>query len=180
MDNSTCSSEQEDAANRCRWFRINWKWCKMGSSSLGINIRLNPVVSLVSALIIWGFVAWCIIKPETANSTMAEWKTWITATFTWMYIGTQDAWAVFIIVLYFSKYGNMKLGKPDEKPEFKDATYFTMLFAAGIGIGLFYFGVGMFTAVIIVVSTILAIIPRSTYFKNLDFVKRRVRWSETG
>ena len=110
---------------------------------------------------------------------MAEWKTWITATFTWMYIGTQDAWAVNIIVLYFSKYGNMKLGKPDEKPEFKDATYFTMLFAAGIGIGLFYFGVGMFTAVIIVVSTILAIIPRSTYFKNLDFVKRRVRWSET-
>ena len=75
------------------------------------------------------------------------------------------------------KYGNMKLGKPNEKPEFKDATYFTMLFAAGIGIGLFYFGVGMFTAVIIVVSTILAIIPRSTYFKNLDFVKRRVRWS---
>ena len=152
----------------------------MGSYHLGINIRLNPVVSLVSAQIIWVFVAWCIMKPEIANSTMAEWKTWITATFTWMYIGTQDAWAVFVIVLYFSKYGNMKLGKPDEKPEFKDATYFTMLFAAGIGIGLFYFGVGMFTAVIIVVSTILAIIPRSTYFKNLDFVKRRVRWSETG
>ena len=73
---------------------------------------------------------------------MAEWKSWITQTFTWMYIGTQNAWAVFIIALYFSKYGTMKLGKPDEKPEFKDATYFTMLFAAGIGIGLFYFGVG--------------------------------------
>jgi len=36
----------------------------------------------------------------------------------------------------------MKLGKPHEKPEFNDATYFTMLFAAGIGIGLFYFGIG--------------------------------------
>ncbi|RMX43654.1 hypothetical protein pdam_00016947 [Pocillopora damicornis] len=73
-----------------------------------------------------------MIKPETANSTMAEWKTWITATFIWMYIDTQDAWAVFIIVLHFSKYGNMKLGKPNEKPEFNDATYFTMLFAAGV------------------------------------------------
>ena len=171
MDNSTCSSEQEDAANRCRWFRINWKWCKMGSSSLGINIRLNPVVSLVSALIIWGFVAWCIIEPEKAHSEMSVWKKWITATFTWMYIGTQDAWAVFIIVLYFSKYGKMKLGKPDEKPEFKDATYFTMLFAAGIGMGLFYFGVGMCTPFIIVVSAIPAIIPRSKYFINRDFVK---------
>jgi len=113
----------------------------MGSSNLGINIRLNPVVSVVSALIIWGFVVWCMTEPEAANIRMKDWKTWITQTFTWMYIGTQDAWAVFIIVLYFSKYGNMKLGKPDEKPEFKDASYFTMLFAAGIGIGLFYFGV---------------------------------------
>ena len=145
MDSSSSSSErsdQEDALSRCRWFRINWKWCKMGSSSLGINIRLNPVVSFVSAVIIWGFVSYCMIKPETAKEEMGEWKSWITRTFTWMYIGTQDAWAVFIIVLYFSKYGKMKLGKPDEKPEFKDASYFTMLFAAGIGIGLFYYGVG--------------------------------------
>ena len=142
MDSSSERSDQEDALSRCRWFRINWKWCKMGSSSLGINIRLNPVVSFVSAVLIWGFVSWCMIKPEMANELMAEAKTWITGTFTWMYIGTQDAWAVFIIVLYFSKYGKMKLGKPDEKPEFKDASYFTMLFAAGIGIGLFYYGVG--------------------------------------
>ena len=44
-------------------------------------------------------------------------------------------------VLVFSKYSELKLGKDDEKPEFSDATYFTMLFAAGIGIGLFYFSV---------------------------------------
>ena len=197
MDSSSETSHQEDALNRCRWFRINWKWCEMGRSSVGINIRLNPVVSFVSALIIWGFVAWCMIEPEAANKQMEIWKLWvqsiqpefqlvrpgkvvslkwwtrvfeifpvglnrsiefwtemsgnfgemdcalwITRTFTWMYLGMQDVWAVFIIVLYFSKYGEMKLGKPDEKPEFKDASYFTMLFAAGIGIGLFYFGIG--------------------------------------
>ena len=43
--------------------------------------------------------------------------------------------------------------------------------AAGIEIGLFYFWVGMFTPVIIAVSTIPAIIPHSNYFKNRDFVK---------
>ena len=48
------------------------------------------------------------------------------------------------LLCFFSKYGNMKLGKPDDKPDFSDATYFTMLFAAGIGVGLFYFGVGMY------------------------------------
>ena len=142
MDSSSERSDQEHAINRCRWLKVNWNWFKIGSSNVGIKIRLNPVVSLVSALIIWGFVAWCIIQAEFANEQMAEWKMWISHTCTWMYIGTQDAWAVFIIALYFSKYGKMKLGKPDEKPEFKDASYFTMLFAAGIGIGLFYFGVG--------------------------------------
>ena len=43
---------------------------------------------------------------------------WITQTWTWLYIGTQDVWAVFIVVLYFSKYGNMKLGKDTDEPEF--------------------------------------------------------------
>ena len=142
MDSSSEHSEQEDALKRSRWLRINWNWFKVGNSKFGIQIRLNPVVTLISALVIWGFVVCCVLKPEFAKEQMAEWKSWITQTFTWMYIGTQDAWAVFIIALYFSKYGTMKLGKPDEKPEFKDATYFTMLFAAGIGIGLFYFGVG--------------------------------------
>ena len=160
MDTSSAGSEQEDAANRCRWLRANWKWCK-----IGINIRLNPVVSFVSAFIIWSFVVWCITEPEVANTKMGEWKTWITHTFTWMYIGTQDAWAVFIIVLYFSKYGNMKLGKPDEKPEFKDASYFTMLFAAGIGIGLFYFGVGMLNYTVILYTVRQKISPLK-YFNS--------------
>ncbi|KAL9963052.1 hypothetical protein ACROYT_G032215 [Oculina patagonica] len=72
---------------------------------------------------------------------MSKWMLWITEVFTWMYIGTQDVWAIFIIALYVSKYGNIKLGKPDDKPVFNDLTYFKMLFAADIGIGLFYFGV---------------------------------------
>ena len=43
--------------------------------------------------------------------------------------------------LFFSKYANIKLGKPDEKPEFNDVTWFMMLFACGIGVGLFFYGV---------------------------------------
>ena len=134
MDSSSEHSEQEDALKRCRWLRINWNWFKVGSSKFGIQIRWNPVVTLLSALVIRGFVVFCVLLPEFAKKQMAEWKSWITQ--------TQDAWAVFIIALYFSKYGTRKLGKPNEKPEFKDTTYFTMLFAAGIGIGLFCFGVG--------------------------------------
>ena len=118
------------------------KKCREIEASLGrLKIKLNPVVTVLSAVIIWSLAAWCIAKPIPASEELSKWTKWVTQKWTWMYIGTQDVWAVFIIVVYFSKYSNMKLGKDHEKPEYSDATYFTMLFAAGIGIGLFYFGV---------------------------------------
>lgn len=56
-----------------------------------------------------------------------------------------DAFTSYIILLFIhfqlSKYSNIKLGKPDEKPEFNDVTWFMMLFACGIGVGLFFYGV---------------------------------------
>ena len=134
----------ENASERFRWFRVNWKWGTIRNVKIGIFLRFNPVVTFLSAAIIWSFVIWCAVDADKANAEMSKWMLWITEVFTWMYIGTQDVWFLFIIVLYFSKYGKMKLGKPDDKPDFNDLTYFTMLFAAGIGIGLFYFGVGKF------------------------------------
>ena len=127
----------ENAAEKFRWIRLSRTFGRFS-----FNLRFNPVVTFVSAAIIWFFVIWCSVQADVALDEMSKWMKWITNTCTWMYIGTQDVWAIFIVVLYFSKYGKMKLGKPDDKPDFSDATYFTMLFAAGIGVGLFYFGVG--------------------------------------
>ena len=106
-----------------------------------IRFDFNPVVTFFSALIVWAFVIWCIVEPKGSLNEMKKWKDWITNTWTWFYIGTQDVWAVFMVILYFSKYSKTKLGDDDEQPEYNDASYFMMLFAAGIGIGLFYFGV---------------------------------------
>ena len=119
------------------------KKCRSVGASCGrMRIRFNPVVTALSALIIWGSAAWAIAEPKSARVELAKWTGWVTKTWTWLYIGTQDVWALFIIIIYFSKYSKLKLGKEDEKPEFSDVSYFTMLFAAGIGIGLFYYGVG--------------------------------------
>ena len=116
--------------------------CRTVKASIGpIKLRFNPVVTIFSSLLIWGFAAWCMTYPTEARLELVKWTSWVTKKWTWLYISTQDIWAVFIVVVYFSKYSKIKLGKDDEKPEFSDATYFTMLFAAGIGIGLFYFGV---------------------------------------
>ncbi|KAK3749919.1 hypothetical protein QZH41_017372, partial [Actinostola sp. cb2023] len=104
-------------------------------------INFNPIVTIVSAALIWIFVAVCLKETEKVSETMKVWMAWITKVWTWLYIGTQDVWAAFILYLYFSKYSKIKLGRDDETPEFGNATYFIMLFAAGIGTGLFFYGV---------------------------------------
>ena len=118
------------------------KSCRTFKATIGpFELNFNPVVTLVSAAVIWGFVIWGIVDTDEASDDLGKAKRWITDKFTWLYIGTQDVWFLFIIVVYFSKYSKIKLGKDDDEPEFSDAAYFTMLFSAGIAIGLFYYGV---------------------------------------
>ena len=123
---------ETETRERCRTFKA-----KLGP----IEINLNPVVSIVSAAIIWGLMVWSIVDTERAAGEMAKGKRWITETFTWFFVINQNIWFIFLMVIYFSKYGSMKLGRDDEEPEFSDVSYFTMLFSSGIGISLFYYGV---------------------------------------
>eukprot|EP01047_Picozoa_sp_COSAG01_P035888 COSAG01_NODE_2776_length_7094_cov_14.701930_5_plen_778_part_00 len=85
-----------------------------------------------------------VAQDWSANGEFAKWKQWVAAKFNWFYIGSQDVWIVFIIVVYFSKYSDIKLckkGDEEQPPEYSDASWFSMLFCSGIGVGLFYFGV---------------------------------------
>ena len=113
-------------------------WVKFKLPFLG-TLRFNPIVSFASIALIWVFVGICITYGDQVP--FKAWKSYVVAKFTWLYIGSQDLWAVFALILYFSKYSNLKLGKPDDKPEYNDVTWFVMLFACGIGVGLFFYGV---------------------------------------
>lgn len=118
------------------------KKCRTLEGKIGpIRISINPVVTILSALIIWIFVIVCMVAPSETLSAMSSVKSWISTSSTWFYIGTKNIWVLFIAIIYFSKYSKIKLGNDEDEPEFSDLSYFTMLFAAGVGIGLFYFGV---------------------------------------
>ncbi|XP_063676166.1 glycine betaine transporter 1-like isoform X2 [Bolinopsis microptera] len=128
--------------------RPTWKGAKIKDKSVWfkaecgpIKLKLNPIVTISSILVIIAFILWCILERDHALDSFGSAKTWITRTFTWLYVGSQDVWAVVIIAIYFSKYGQLKLGQDDEKPEYNDGTWFAMLFACGVGVGLFFFGV---------------------------------------
>jgi choline-glycine betaine transporter len=56
-------------------------------------------------------------------------------------VGTQTVWIVFIAWLALSKYGAIRLGKDTDRPEHSNLAYFSMLFSAGIAVGVYYWGV---------------------------------------
>jgi len=105
-----------------------------------INLNLNPVVFITSAVLLWGFVIACCIWPDEMHYQLRGTQEWVTDVWTWLYILSQNVWIVVLMyVLVF--YGDLKLGKDDEKPEWGDMTWFSMLFAAGVATGLWYYSV---------------------------------------
>jgi choline-glycine betaine transporter len=104
------------------------------------RLNLNPVVFICSAVLLWAFVISCCIWPDDMHYQLRGTQAWVTDVWTWLYILSQNIWiAVLIYVLWF--YGDVKLGKDDEKPEWGDLTWFSMLFAAGVATGLWYYSV---------------------------------------
>ena len=73
------------------------------------TLRFNPIVSFFSILLIWSFVVVCIVYQE--NVPFYDWRTFIVDKFSWLYVGGMNIWGIFVVMLYFSKYSNIKLGK---------------------------------------------------------------------
>lgn len=103
-------------------------------------VAFNPFVSLIGVVVLWGLSIWCMVDPDGSYNTLAGWRSNITAYFTWLFIGTRAAFFFFLIFVAI-RYGHIKLGKKDELPEFDTGSYFAMIFAAGVAVGLFVYGV---------------------------------------
>jgi choline/glycine/proline betaine transport protein len=101
----------------------------------------NPPVFLISAVMVMVFVAWGVFAPgnlgEIANGLMS----FITTYFGWWYIAGMTGFVVFVLVLLLSPYARIKIGKDHEEPEWSTWGWFSMLFTAGMGIGLVFYGV---------------------------------------
>ncbi len=87
------------------------------------------------------FVIWAIIWPTKAAVIFNLCLAFFTGKFGWLYLMVVSGFVVFLIWLCCSKYGNIVLGKDDEKPEYSTFSWFFMLFAAGMGIGLVFWSV---------------------------------------
>jgi len=128
----------------------NWSMTEKGRpSSISLNpdtifgVEMNPRVFFISLIAIWGFIIWANVDTDGCKEQTDKANGWITKQLGWVYVGGLTVFMIWSLYLAFSKYGNLRLAKDENvKPDFSLATWFSMLFSAGVGIGLFFYGVG--------------------------------------
>ncbi|GKV76864.1 high-affinity choline transporter BetT [Pectobacterium carotovorum subsp. carotovorum] len=103
--------------------------------------RLNPVVFYTSAGLILTFSLMTMLFNQEANTWITRALNWVSATFGWYYLLAATLYIVFVIFIASSRFGSIKLGPEQSKPEFSLMSWAAMLFAAGIGIDLMFFSV---------------------------------------
>jgi choline/carnitine/betaine transport len=102
---------------------------------------LDRVVFGVAAVVALAFVTWGFVAPSNLGSTSGSALDWIMGNLGWLFILLASAFVVFVIWLAASRYGRIPLGREDEAPEFHTISWVAMMFSAGMGIGLMFFGV---------------------------------------
>ena len=98
-------------------------------------------VFIISLVIVSPFVAMGIAAPEQLATVSGAMHSFIIEHFGWGYLLAAFSFLVFSLFLALSRYGKLKLGKDYEKPQYSYFGWFSMLFAAGMGIGLIFWGV---------------------------------------
>ena len=104
-------------------------------------IRINPPVFIASALISLILVVYAVGDTEGATAAFSAVNAWITDSAGWFYIISVAFFVVFVIFLGVSRFGLIKLGPDHSEPDYSYLSWFAMLFSAGMGIGLMFFGV---------------------------------------
>ncbi len=106
---------------------------------LGLDLH-NPVF-MVSAVLILLFVMLSLVFPEQANSMLGAMREWLGETFAWLFLSGGNFFVLFCVALILLPVGSIRLGGTDAKPDFSLFSWFSMLFAAGMGIGLMFWSV---------------------------------------
>ncbi|SMX73840.1 choline/glycine/proline betaine transport protein [Brevibacterium sp. Mu109] len=103
---------------------------------------IAPAVFWPSLIIVLAFALFAIVFPQAADTALTGTQSWIVGNLGWFYQIVIAVFIVYAIFIAFSRFGKITLGRDGEKPEFGVFSWFAMLFAAGMGIGLVFYSVG--------------------------------------
>ncbi|WP_111893261.1 BCCT family transporter [Acinetobacter sp. MB5] len=102
---------------------------------------LNPTVSVGSKLLLFVFIAFCIFREQQAGEYFQFISTSLLNNAKWFLLLLATLLLVFLVYLCMSRYGHIRLGKDDEKPEYSNIAWISMLFSCGMGVGLLFWSV---------------------------------------
>lgn len=123
LDNSP-SSQQQPAVS-------------INTDQSGFYKGFNRVVSVIPKLLIGGLIMWVSISPSTTGEILLEAQNWSTETFGAWYVYVTAFYTIACLCLgFWPRTAHIKLGKPNEQPEFSTFSWISMMFGAGIGIGM--------------------------------------------
>lgn len=120
--NYTDPEESVDRAADAEDAPVNW----------GIVI---PLAVIVAAVVGWGLAA-----PDSFSAFADSAFSWVIENLGWAFVLGGTIFVAFVIVIALSGFGRIRLGSADERPEFKTTSWIAMMFAAGMGIGLMFYG----------------------------------------
>ena len=119
--------------------KIDYKPGQDNVQLLGLDIH-KPVF-FVSSLTIIAFVAGVLAFQAEATAAFVTLRAGLMSTFDWLFMGAGNLFVLFCLLLIMTPLGRVRLGGADARPDYSRSTWFAMLFAAGMGIGLMFFGV---------------------------------------
>lgn len=104
-------------------------------------IKINKPVFISSFLAALIIVVFTSVYPHASGEVLKSVQHWLVTKAGWLYILSVAIFLIFVVLLASSRLGNIKLGPNHSEPEFSNMSWFAMLFSAGMGIGLMFFGV---------------------------------------
>jgi choline/glycine/proline betaine transport protein len=113
----------------------------MSQHNSGFLNGIHPMMAIGSAGLVAAFVLFTLISPQTADGLYSSARDFIAAELSWYYIVLMNLYIALALVLVFSRYGTIRLGADSDKPEFGYFAWFSMLFGAGIGIGILFWSI---------------------------------------
>lgn len=102
---------------------------------------LNKPVFFISAGLIIAVCLYGALFSEHASLVFSDLQSWLLTNLGWLYMGSVAGFFMLVIYLAFSRFAHLRLGADDSEPEYSYGSWFAMLFSAGMGIGLMFFGV---------------------------------------
>jgi choline/glycine/proline betaine transport protein len=99
------------------------------------------LMTILAPLMIVAFLLFSLLRPDYASDLFNHMRDFIVDNLSWYYVSLMNFYLIFVLALALSKFGKIRLGGDDEKPEFSNFSWLSMLFGAGIGIGILFWSI---------------------------------------